>query len=40
MNGSEHAKGLFAAAMAAPVYVDEKGCEVCPTEHLSAPFNQ
>ncbi|WP_330342670.1 hypothetical protein [Streptomyces sp. NBC_00557] len=30
---TEHAKELFAAALASG-YVDEKGCEACPTGHL------
>ncbi|MET8816427.1 hypothetical protein ABZW47_31055 [Streptomyces sp. NPDC004549] len=33
VNGSEHAKELFAAALASG-FVDEKGCEACPTGHL------
>ena len=33
VNGTEHAKELFAAALASG-YVDEKGCEACPTGHL------
>lgn len=33
VNGTEHAKELFAAALASG-YVDEKGCEACPAGHL------
>lgn len=33
VNGTEHAKELFAAALASG-FVDEKGCEACPTGHL------
>lgn len=33
VNGTEHAKELFTAALASG-YVDEKGCEVCPAGHL------
>nr|WTB28436.1 SdiA-regulated domain-containing protein [Streptomyces sp. NBC_00830]WTB35646.1 SdiA-regulated domain-containing protein [Streptomyces sp. NBC_00830] len=33
VNGTEHAKELFVAALASG-YVDEKGCEACPTGHL------
>ncbi|MFJ2627647.1 hypothetical protein ACIO6T_30675 [Streptomyces sp. NPDC087532] len=33
VRGPEHAKELFTAAMASG-YVDEKGCEACPTGHL------
>jgi hypothetical protein len=33
VNGPEHAKKLFAAALASG-FVDEKGCEACPTGHL------
>ncbi|MFE1781268.1 hypothetical protein ACFW9F_01405 [Streptomyces sp. NPDC059506] len=33
VNGVEHARELFAAALASG-YVDEKGCEACPAGHL------
>lgn len=33
VNGTEHAKQLFAAALASG-FVDQKGCEACPTGHL------
>lgn len=33
VKGTEHAKELFAAALASG-FVDEKGCEACPTGHL------
>ncbi|MFC7830906.1 hypothetical protein [Streptomyces sp. NPDC057375] len=33
VNGTEHAKELFAAALASGA-VDEKGCEACPAGHL------
>lgn len=33
VNGTEHAKELFAAALASG-YVDVKGCEACPAGHL------
>ncbi|MFE1949893.1 hypothetical protein ACFW9D_05425 [Streptomyces sp. NPDC059524] len=33
VNGTEHAKELFAAALASGA-VDEKGCEACPCGHL------
>jgi hypothetical protein len=38
VNGTEHAKELFAAALASG-YVEEKGCEACPTGHLCTRSN-